>query len=44
MNAHDIAKHPVHLGLGASAVAQPEFSGDLVWYGRYIGRHGSDGK
>lgn len=23
---------------------QPEFSGDLVWYDRYIARHGSDGK
>ena len=32
----------VHLGLGATAVPQPPFSG-MAWYGDYGARHGADG-
>ena len=34
---------PVHLGLGAKAIPQPEFTGDLAWYIAYGERHGTDG-
>ena len=34
--------HPVHLGLGASACAEPEFSG-MEWYAGYADRHAADG-
>lgn len=33
----------VHLGLGASAVVQPAFTG-MEWYAEYGARHGADGK
>lgn len=33
----------IHLGLGATALIQPEFSG-MEWYAGYGERHGSDGK
>ena len=39
---HDLATHPVHLGLGAAACAEPEFTG-MDWYGPYIARHAADG-
>lgn len=38
-----IETYPVHLGLGASAVSQPEFTGALDWYTAYAARHASDG-
>jgi mannose-6-phosphate isomerase-like protein (cupin superfamily) len=38
----DLARFPIHLGRGASAVAQPEFTG-MEWYGAYLQRHASDG-
>jgi quercetin dioxygenase-like cupin family protein len=38
----DLARFPIHLGRGASAVPQPEFSG-MEWYGAYLQRHASDG-
>lgn len=38
-----LSKNPVHLGLGATAVSEPEFSG-MQWYEEYGARHGSDGK
>lgn len=34
---------PVHLGLGASAVPQEPFTGDLSWYERYGARNAADG-
>lgn len=34
--------HPIHLGLGATAVPQPEFDG-MAWYQAYAARHDSDG-
>lgn len=33
----------IHLGLGATAVAQPDFTG-LEWYESYGERHGIDGR
>jgi quercetin dioxygenase-like cupin family protein len=38
----DLARFPIHLGRGASAVAEPEFTG-IEWYGAYLQRHASDG-
>lgn len=37
-----IYTQPLHLGLGATAVAQPPFSG-MDWYAGYGERHGADG-
>lgn len=34
--------YPVHLGLGATAVIEPPFTG-LDWYEDYAKRHGADG-
>lgn len=39
----DIVKFPIHLGLGARAVVEPEFTGAVEWYAGYEGRHGADG-
>ena len=39
----DISTFPVHLGLGATAETEPEFTGEMEWYGGYIERHGGDG-
>lgn len=38
----DLARFPVHLGRGATAVVEPEFTG-FEWYGGYIERHAGDG-
>ena len=32
---------PIHLGIGATAVSEPEFTG-FEWYQRYEQRHGAD--
>lgn len=37
-----LATHPIHLGLGATAVSEPEFTG-MDWYAGYGARHESDG-
>ena len=37
-----LEEHPIHLGLGATAVVQPPFSG-MSWYQGYGERHGADG-
>jgi len=34
----------VHLGLGATAVPQPVFTGAMDWYEGYGARHGGDGR
>lgn len=36
--------NPIHLGLGATAVIQPAFSGEMSWYGGYGLRNGGDGR
>ena len=38
-----LSQHPVHLGLGASAVVEPAFSG-MDWYQDYSARHADDGR
>lgn len=38
-----LASHPLHLGLGATAVPQPAFTGEMGWYEAYGARHGNDG-
>ena len=39
---HDLRTHPVHLGLGAVAEAQPAFTG-MEWYAAYSTRTAADG-
>lgn len=39
---HQLANEFIHLGLGATAVPQPPFSG-MPWYADYDARHGDDG-
>lgn len=34
-----LADHPIHLGLGATAVVEPEFTGGMEWYEGYGQRH-----
>lgn len=43
MSGTSIGRFPIHLGLGARAVAEPEFTG-MDWYGDYVARHAADGK
>lgn len=43
MHGTKIAVHPIHLGLGATAVAEPEFTGSMDWYADYVDRHRTDG-
>lgn len=43
MRAKNLSRHPVHLGSGAKAVVEPEFTGDPAWYGAYGERHAADG-
>lgn len=40
--AHDLRTHPIHLGLGAKASAQPAFTG-AEWYEAYGARTAADG-
>ena len=41
--ADDLAEFPIHLGLGASAVPQPRFTGEMDWYAEYGARYEQDG-
>ncbi|HLY06934.1 MAG TPA: hypothetical protein VKR31_14410 [Rhizomicrobium sp.] len=43
MAGTNLSTHPVHLRLGASAEIEPEFTGDMAWYGAYGARHSDDG-
>jgi mannose-6-phosphate isomerase-like protein (cupin superfamily) len=38
----NLETHPLHLGLGATALPQPAFTG-MDWYQAYGERHGADG-
>ena len=38
-----LATRPLHLGLGATSVVQPTFTGEMSWYQGYGERHGGDG-
>lgn len=42
-NPTDITTHPIHLGLGATAQIEPEFTGEMDWYMAYGERHAADG-
>lgn len=42
-DAFDLGETPVHLGLGATVVRQPVFTGGLSWYEGYGQRHAADG-
>lgn len=35
--------HPLHLGLGATALVLPPFTGDMAWYEAYGAAHAADG-
>lgn len=41
--AKQLARHPVHLGLGATAESEPAFTG-MEWYQGYGARHAADGR
>ena len=41
--SQNLSKHPVHLGLGASAEILPEFTGAMEWYADYALGYQSDG-
>ena len=43
MSELSLQTYPIHLGMGASAVRQPEFTGEFDWYEGYGGRHHEDG-
>jgi mannose-6-phosphate isomerase-like protein (cupin superfamily) len=43
MNGTSIEVHPVHLGLGATVVVQPDYTGAMEWYAAYGERHAADG-
>lgn len=34
---------PIHLGSGATAEVEPDFTGDEAWYEAYMQRHATDG-
>src|SRR5262245_27521185 len=38
-----LAQNPIHLGLGATSVSEPAFTG-MAWYEAYAARHSTDGK
>ncbi|MEM9468246.1 MAG: cupin [Actinomycetota bacterium] len=38
-----LAAFPIHLGAGATATVQPEFTGDVAWYADYAARVAADG-
>ena len=40
---HNLFTNPIHLGLGATAMVEPTFTGDMAWYGAYSERYASDG-
>lgn len=43
MSQHNLFKNPIHLGLGATAEVEPEFTGAMSWYMDYGTRHVGDG-
>lgn len=43
MSTLKIAVNPIHLGLGATAIVEPAFTGSMDWYADYGQRHISDG-
>ena len=43
MSGYPIEQRPIHLGPGAAAIVQPEFTGSMDWYDNYMQRHQSEG-
>ena len=43
MSTIDLRRFPIHLGLGATALPLPEFTGDMAWYQRYSADTAADG-
>jgi len=41
--ARPLTRFPLHLGLGAKATRQPEFTGEMAWYMDYGSRVAGDG-
>ena len=41
--SHKLSENPIHLGLGATAVVQPPFTG-MQWYEDYGARNAADGR
>jgi len=42
MTSKSLFDFPIHLGLGARAVEEPRFTGDMSWYEAYGERHSDD--
>ena len=42
MTGKSLFDFPIHLGLGARAVEEPQFTGDMSWYQAYGERHSDD--
>ena len=43
MTAANLTTQPIHIGLGAKATIEPEFTGGMEWYDAYGARHAADG-
>jgi quercetin dioxygenase-like cupin family protein len=43
MDGIKLAVNPIHLGRGATALAEPAFTGSMDWYTGYADRHHPDG-
>ena len=43
MTSRRLSEFPIHLGVGATAVAQPSFTGTMDWYADYEQRSATDG-
>ena len=43
MPATELSDFPLHLGLGATAEIEPQFTGEPSWYESYSKRHSDDG-
>ena len=43
MSSNDLTTNPIHLGLGATAVVEPAYTGEMAWYEGYAERHADDG-
>jgi quercetin dioxygenase-like cupin family protein len=44
VGGRSLEREPVHLGQGATAVPQPDFTGAPQWYEAYVTRHAADGQ
>ena len=42
MTGIDLLRFPVHLGRGATAMTEPEFTGEMTWYAAHSEPHTAD--